>query len=123
MPMKVFLLSVLLLLACAVHAQSQVQSLPTGKYETIIKTNESKWEKGDIILLDGNKYKLSTSGETGDYRFSTAAQRIFFTSGPLKSLFAKTSLNNNSPAIVLPVAENDPVGFKLSAEVWCYYRH
>ena len=121
--MKVFLLSVLLFFAFIVHAQNQVQSLPTGKYETVIKTNESKWEKGDIILLEGNKYRLSTSDETGDYRFSSAAQRIFFTSGPLKSLFAKTSLNNNSPVIVLPVAENDQIGFKLYADVWCYYRH
>ena len=121
--MKVFLLSIVLFFAFSVHAQNQVQSLPTGKYETVIKTNEGKWDRGDIILLDGNKYKLSTSDEQGDYRFSSAAQRIFFTSGPLKSLFAKTSLNNNSPVIVLPVAENDQIGFKLSAEIWCYYRH
>lgn len=122
-PMKVFLLSAILMFAIVTNAQSQVQSLPTGKYETVLKTNDSKWEKGDIILLDGNKYRLSSSDEVGDYRFSSAAQRIFFTSGPLKSLFAKTSINNNSPVIVLPVEENDPVGFKLSAEVWCYYRH
>lgn len=120
--MKVFLLSAILLFAVAAKAQSQVQALPTGKYETVMKTAEAKWERGDIILLEGNKYKLSTGNETGDYRFSSAAQRIFFTTGPLKSLFAKTSLNNNSPVIVLPVAENDQVGFKLSAEVWCYYR-
>ena len=122
MPMKVFLLSTLLFFVLSVHAQNGVQSLPTGKYETIIKTSASKWDRGDIILLDGNKYKISTSDETGDYRFSSAAQRIFFTSGPLKNLFAKTSMDNNSPVIVLPVEENDPVGFKLSAEIWCYYR-
>jgi hypothetical protein len=121
--MKAFLLSVFLAIAFTVTAQTQVQSLPTGKYETIIKTNESKWERGDIVLLEGNKYKLSTADETGEYRFSSAAQRIFFTSGPLKSLYAKTSLNNNSPVIVLPVAENDQIGFKLAAEVWCYYKH
>ena len=121
--MKVFLLSIILFCACSGFAQSQVQTLPTGKYETVTKANESKWEKGDIVLLDGNKYKLSTTDEEGDYRFSHAAQRIFFTSGPLKGLFAKTSLNNNSPVIVLPVAENDQIGFKLSAEIWCYYRH
>jgi hypothetical protein len=120
--MKVFLLSIILFCACTVFAQSQVQTLPTGKYETVKKANESKWEKGDIVLLDGNKYKLSTTDEEGDYRFSHAAQRIFFTSGPLKGLFAKTSLNNNSPVIVLPVAENDQIGFKLSAEIWCYYK-
>ena len=123
MPMKVFLLSLTVLLILHVNAQSQVQSLPTGKYETVMKTNENKWERGDIILLDGNKYKLSTSDETGDYRFSSAAQRIFFTSGPLKSLYAKTSVTNDTPAIILPVPENEQVGFKLSAEVWCYYRH
>ena len=123
MPMKVFLLSLTVLFVLHVNAQSQVQSLPTGKYETVMKTNENKWERGDIILLDGNKYKLSTSDETGDYRFSSAAQRIFFTSGPLKSLYAKTSVTNDTPAIILPVPENEQVGFKLSAEVWCYYRH
>jgi hypothetical protein len=121
--MKVFLLSTILFLSINVNAQRQVESLPTGKYETVIKTNESKWERGDIILLDGNKYKLSTNNEVGEYRFSSAAQRLFFTSGPLKSLFAKTSLDNNSPVIVLPVAENDQIGFKLSAEIWCYYKH
>jgi hypothetical protein len=123
MPMKVFLLSIVLFFACTAFAQNQVQTLPTGKYETVTKTTESKWEKGDIMLLDGNKYKLSSTNEEGDYRFSHAAQRIFFTSGPLKGLFAKTSLNNNSPVIVLPVAENDQIGFKLSSEIWCYYRH
>ena len=121
--MKVFLLSLTVLLVLHVNAQSQVQSLPTGKYETVMKTNENKWERGDIILLGGNKYKLSTSDETGDYRFSSAAQRIFFTSGPLKSLYAKTSVTNDTPAIILPVPENEQIGFKLSAEVWCYYRH
>lgn len=120
--MKVFILSATLFFVIATKAQSQVQSLPTGKYETVIKSNEGKWDRGDIILLDDNKYKLSSKDETGDYRFSSAAQRIFFTSGPLKSLFAKTSLDKNSPVIVLPVAENDQIGFKLSAEVWCYYR-
>lgn len=121
--MKVFLLSVILSLAFTVNAQKQVESLPVGKYETVIKNNKSKWERGDIILLEDNKYKLSTSGETGEYRFSSAAQRLFFTSGPLKSLFAKTSLDNNAPVIVLPVEENDQIGFKLSSEVWCYYKH
>jgi len=121
--MKVLLLSSFLLFGIAAYTQSQVQALPTGKYETVLKKNAGKWERGDIVLLEGNKYKLSTNDETGDYRFSSAAQRIFFTSGPLKSLFAKTSMDNNSPVIVLPVEENEPVGFKLSAEVWCYYKH
>jgi hypothetical protein len=120
--MKVFLLSIILLLALNSYSQSQVQTLPTGKYETVLKSNTSKWDRGDVVLLDGNKYKLSSTDEIGDYRFSSAAQRIFFTSGPLKNLFGKTSLNNNAPVIVLPVDENDPAAFKLTAEIWCYYR-
>lgn len=121
--MKAFLLSAILFFSLAAKAQKEVQNLPTGKYETVIKNNHNKWERGDIILMEGNKYQLSSGSETGEYRFSSAAQRIFFISGPLKSLYAKTSLDNNSPAIVLPVAENEQVGFKLSAEVWCYYKH
>ena len=123
--MKAFLLSFSLLISfLSVKAQNtEVQSLPAGRYETVVKSNQSKWERGDIILIDGNKYKISTSEEVVDYKFISAAQRIFFTSGPLKSLFAKTSLNNNAPAIVLPVAENEQIGFKLSAEIWCYYKH
>ena len=121
--MKVFILSATLLLALSSHAQNQVQSLPTGKYETVMKTNERKWDRGDIILLDANKYKLSTNDEIGEYRFSSAAQRVFFTSGPLKNLYAKTSMNNNDPVIVVPVEENDPATFKLTAEIWCYFRH
>jgi hypothetical protein len=122
--MKAFLLSLVFFIPfLSLKAQNApVQSLPAGKYETVLKSNQSKWERGDIVLLDGNKYKLSTSDEVGDYKFSSAAQRIFFTSGPLKSLFAKTSLNNDTPAIVLPVAENEQIGFKLSAEIWCYYK-
>lgn len=120
--MKVFLLSAVLLFAITGHSQNQVQSLPTGKYETVLKSNDSKWERGDIILLEGNKYKLSSNDEIGDYRFSSAAQRIFFTSGPLKNLFAKTSMSNNSPVIVVPVGENDAAAFNLKAEVWCYYK-
>ena len=123
MPIKVFLLSIILLVAFSSKAQQRVESLPTGKYETVIKINEAKWDRGDIILLDDNKYKLSTTAETGEYRFSSAAQRLFFTSGPLKSLFAKTSVDKNAPVIVLPVPENDQIGFKLAAEVWCYYKH
>lgn len=123
MPMKLFLLSVILFFTLQLKAQKQVQSLPAGKYETMIRNHENTWEHGDIILLNENKYKLSTGNETGEYRFSSAAQRIFFISGPLKNLYAKTSMNNETPAIVLPVAENEQNGLKLSSEVWCYYKH
>jgi hypothetical protein len=123
--MKAILLSLSLLISFSlVKAQdAQVQSLPAGKYETAFKNSESRWERGDIIILDENRYKVSSSDEVGDYKFSRVAQRIFFISGPLKSIFAKTSLNKNNPAIVLPVEENEPLGLKLSSDVWCYYKH
>ena len=102
-------------------AQSnQVDNLPTGKYETVVKSSQHKWERGDIILMGDNKYKVSTSDEVGEYRFSVASQRIFFTSGPLKNLFAKASNSNQAPIIVLPAAENAQAG--LNSEVVCYLR-
>jgi hypothetical protein len=121
--MRAFVLSTAILLSTQLcKAQSQVNELPPGKYETVIKSNQDKWERGDIILLNENKYKISTSNETGEYRFSVTAQRIFFTSGPLRSIFAKTSLNNNAPMIVLPVAENEQLGLKLPSEIRGYYK-
>jgi hypothetical protein len=121
--MKVFLLSFILILSAQFcKAQNQVNTLPPGKYETVIKNNEDKWERGDIILLDDNRYKVSASTETGEYRFSVTAQRVFFTSGPLRNIYAKTSLNNNTPTIVLPVAENEQLGLKLPSEIRGYYK-
>jgi hypothetical protein len=116
--MKAFILLSLSFLTCAfANAQSSVDNLPAGRYETVLKNNTDKWEKGDIILLDDNRYRISTSNEIGDYKFSVSAQRIFFTSGPLKSIYAKTTLNNASPTIVLPVPENEKLGLRLPAEV------
>jgi hypothetical protein len=103
-------------------SQKNLSSLPAGKYETVIKSNQDKWERGDIIILDENKYKISTATEMGEYRFSVTAQRIFFTSGPLKGAFAKTSIDNNNPVIVFPTSENEHMGLKISYEVRGYYR-
>jgi hypothetical protein len=120
--MKVFLLSFFLILSSQfINAQTQVNTLPPGKYETVIK-NEDKWERGDIVLLDQNRYKISSSDETGEYRFSMTAQRVFFTSGPLHNMYAKTSLNNNTPTIIFPVAENQQLGLKIPSEVRGYYK-
>lgn len=122
--MKAFLLFVICLFSIWSHAQnSKVNILPAGKYETISKDNQVKWDRGDINLLVDGKYKLTTSNEVGDYKFSITAQRIFFTSGPLKGMYARTSLSNDAPAIFLPVSENEQVGKKLLTEVWCYYKH
>ncbi len=116
--MKSFLLLFCLYFSQTSMAQdSQAVALPAGKYETAFRNNQMKWEKGDIIILDEHKYKISTSNEIGEYRFSISAQRLFFTSGPLKTVFAKTTLTNNQPAIVLPVTENQQSGLKLPGEV------
>jgi hypothetical protein len=105
--MKVFLLHVCLLVATGLSAQdAPVSQLPQGKYQTMLKNNQHQWEKGDIILLDNNHYKLTIESETGEYRFSATSQRVFFTSGPLKGVFAKTLLQRNVPVIVLPYNEN-----------------
>jgi hypothetical protein len=122
--MKSFLL--LFVSMVAIHAcraqNGQVNTLPRGTYETVIRGNQNKWDRGDIILIDETRYRISSSNETGEYRFSATAQRVFFTSGPLKNLFAKTSMNNNTPAIVLPVAENQQQGMRLPADVWGLFR-
>ena len=116
LPMKPFLLlGIFFLTALFVKAQN-VTSLSPGKYETKTRTVQNKWEKGDIILLDDNRYKLSGSNEEGEYRFSVAAQRIFFTSGPLKTAYTKVALNNNKPVIIFPIEQNPDLG--LTAEIW-----
>lgn len=119
--MKYFVL-LAILFSSSLFCHAQVNSLPSGKYESTIKTNQSKWDKGDIILLDDSKYQVSSSNEIGEYRFSAAAQRVFFTSGPLKSFYAKTSLTETSPIIVLPLSENAQLGLKIPAEIWCYHK-
>jgi hypothetical protein len=120
--MKLFLLfSTFLLSSLLPHAQ-QVSNLPPGRYET--KIQEYNWEKGDIELLDANHYKISSSGDTGEYRFSVAAQRLFFTSGPLKGIYAKTQLINNNPGILIPLNENQQLGFKLApGDIVGKFRH
>lgn len=121
--MKSFLLLILFILFVP-SLNAQVNRLPAGKYETSVKANGTKWEKGDIIIVDETQYRTSGSNETGEYKFSATAQRIFFTSGPLKSLFAKTVQNNNVPVIVFPATENEQLGFKVAqTDVWGYYRN
>ena len=120
--MKLFLL--ISLVSVSFISNAQVNKLPAGRYETAVKEKNTKWDKGDIIILDDNHYKITSNGETGEYRFSATAQRIFFTSGPLKSLFAKTVLNADKPAIIFPTSENEQLGFKIApADVWGYYRN
>src|SRR5947209_8603898 len=114
--MKHQTLLTLLLLSVFFAGAQTVTTLSPGRYETKLITVRKSWEKGDIILLDDSHYKLSSGGEEGDYKFSVAAQRIFFTSGPLKSAFTKLALINNKPVIILPTEENGSLGLKT--EVW-----
>jgi hypothetical protein len=112
--MKLFLLFAFFSFAVPGAKAQNVNHLPAGKYESIIKNN-GKWDKGDIVLLDEGHYKITSSNEAGEYRFSVTAQRIFFTSGPLKGIFAKTTQSNNAPAILIPLTENQQLGLKLAA--------
>jgi hypothetical protein len=121
--MKLFLLSAIFSLAVFCSKAQSVNTLPAGKYETVIKNN-GKWDKGDIVLLDEGHYKITSGNETGEYRFSVTAQRLFFTSGPLKGIFAKTTQNNNNPAILIPLTENQQLGLKLAtADIVCYLKN
>jgi len=113
--MKSILLSTVLLFTVLFTKAQQVSDLPAGKYETVIK-NKGKWDKGDIVLQDEGHYKITSSNESGEYRFSVTAQRIFFTSGPLKGIFAKTTLSNKAPAILIPLTENEQLGLKLASD-------
>lgn len=113
--MKYYLLSLLLVVSVDGTRAQNVTDLPTGKYESKT-TAQHKWEKGDIIIIDDNNYKLSTGGDVGEYKFSVAAQRIFFTSGPLKSAYTKVSVTNGKPVIILPIEQNSGLG--ITTEIW-----
>ena len=114
--MKYSLLSTAFFLSVLFAKAQNVSDLPAGKYEAKIKSAQNKWEKGDSIIIDDTHYKLSSGGDIGEYKFSVAAQRIFFTSGPLKSAFTKMTLANGKPVIILPIEQNGSLG--LTAEIW-----
>lgn len=111
--MKLFLLSMIFSFTVLSTKAQTVSDLPAGKYETIIK-NDGKWDKGDIVLLDDGHYKIAPGNDKGEYRFSATAQRVFFTSGPLKGVYAKTTISNNNPAILIPLTENQQLGLRLA---------
>lgn len=114
--MKPALFSIIIALFALTGEAQNVTTLPPGKYETRVKANQNKWDKGDLVIIDESHYKLGNNSEVGDYRFSVVAQRIFFTSGPLKSAYTKVLLNNNKTVIVFPTEQNSDLG--LTAEVW-----
>lgn len=110
----VFFLS--LIFFSSVQAQkNKLSNLPSGRYEAVLKQTNKKWKQGDIIILDGIRYKTTSNDEIGEYKFSATAQRIFFLSGPLKTVYAKTQFNGNEPSIVLPFTENSRQGVHMIA--------
>jgi hypothetical protein len=113
--MKSFILFLFsFLLFIDTHAQNgKVNSLPMGRYETVLKKTQKKWSYGDIIILDEQRYKTSFNQEIGEYKFSATAQRIFFLSGPLKAVYAKTMSTGSQPSIILPLSENSRQGNSL----------
>jgi len=111
------------LFVSAFSQNSSVTALPVGKYETYLNQSQNKWTTGDIILLSPSQYKVSSNNEIGEYRFSASAQRVFFVSGPLKTVFAKTKLSSERPAILIPFLENEQQGLKIiSTDIVGYHR-
>ena len=104
----------------------KVSNLPVGTYQNYFYGWDyqlNKWLRGDIVLLSANTYKLSDEKEVGQYKFDVANQRVHFSSGPLKNVFAKTSTSSNKPAIVLPKKENKAQKIELAvSDVWAYFK-
>ena len=114
--MKYYLLTAAFTATVFFSKAQSINDLPPGNYSTKTKTAERAWDRGDIVIIDNSHYKLTSSGDVGDYKFSVAAQRIFFTSGPLKSAFTKVALDGGKPVIILPKEENGSLG--LTSEIW-----
>lgn len=121
--MKLFLLlTAFFVTLVTTPVKAQVNTLPSGRYECLLKSNQN-WEKGDLVLVNETRYKLSSTGEEGEYRFSASAQRVFFMSGPLKGAVAKTASSKNKPVIHIPYNENEQVGVKLAPDdISCYFK-
>lgn len=118
--MKFFLLLTLLTAASFTQAQTgKVSSLPAGVYEV----QKAGKLSHDIILIDDSHYKLRNEDTVSEYKFSATAQRVLFISGALKGFFAKTVVNGDAPAIVLPKKENEALGYQLAdTDVWAKYK-
>lgn len=126
--MKPFLSTLLFLCTistCSAQTET-VGTLPVGIYNTYSLGDEGKagkWLRGDVVLVDEAQYRLSGGDEAGKYKFSATAQRVFFLTGPLQGVFAKTVIKNNKPAIVLPGKENERLRSQyFAADVVAYYK-
>jgi hypothetical protein len=119
--MKCLLLLIFFTASFTLNAQQgQVAQLPPGTYQ--IQNNGTSF-KGDIILVDDSRYKLSTESTVGEYKFSATAQRVLFLSGTLKGAFARTVMRGPDPAILLPRKENEALGFKLvQTDLQAFYK-
>lgn len=120
--MKFYLLLFVFMVTATVKAQSnRVAQLPKGTYQ--LSNTKNTTFNGDIVLIDDTHYKLSNENTVGDYKFSATAQRLLFLSGTLKGAFARTVLTGTEPVIVLPLKENEELGFKLiQADLQAFYK-
>lgn len=100
-------------LPAALQAQ-QVKDLPGGAYQTLLMPGERNWDRGPLELGDAGIYRFNN--DSGEFRFSVAGQRVFFTSGPLKGAFATTRMVRNAVVIIFPVTETQPFAHQM--EVW-----
>lgn len=119
--MRSSLLSLFMVASVTLNAQTdRIVSLPVGVYE-VQNSTETKLT-GNIILLEDGVYRIGNETTTGNYKFSATAQRILFVTGPLKGIFARTVINSGSPSIILPLKENEELGFKLAQDILALYK-
>lgn len=107
--------------AVTVSAQTErITSLPAGLYEVQNSTDTKL--SGNIVLLDDGTYRVGSETTTGTFKFSATAQRVLFVTGPLKGIFARTIINSGIPSIILPLKENEELGFKLAQDILALYK-
>lgn len=119
--MRLSLLAIFMVAAVTVSAQTErITSLPPGLYEVQHSTDTKL--TGNIVLLDDGSYRVGSETTTGTYKFSATAQRVLFVTGPLKGIFARTVINSGAPSIILPLKENEELGFKLAQDILALYK-
>ena len=123
--MKCYLLTVLTCFCVmSSFAQTEVSNLPVGAYETWQlnnNTKSAKWSGGNLVLLDDKRYRFGDN--SGEYKFSPTAQRIFFVTGELKGAFAQIHTTGPELVILFPQKENERLGNKLfSSDIGGFYR-
>ena|SRR5688500_4532117 len=119
--MRLSLLAMFMVATVTVSAQTErITSLPAGLYEVQNSTDTKL--SGNIVLMDDGTYRVGSESTTGTFKFSATAQRVLFVTGPLKGIFARTVINAGAPSIILPLKENEELGFKLAQDILALYK-